>query len=93
MTSDSLYNFKVNFIYTDATVYLHNGCSNPVVHCDLKPSNVLLDQDAASVVYYKQHQMQELVWKILFQHFKISGSIVATRYHPLDYLDQAIKRG
>ncbi|KAM3394404.1 hypothetical protein P3S68_003406 [Capsicum galapagoense] len=31
-----------------ALEYLHHGCSLPLIHCDVKPSNVLLDEDMVS---------------------------------------------
>ncbi|CDO96775.1 unnamed protein product [Coffea canephora] len=38
---------RLNIVIDVATAldYLHHGYSSPIVHCDLKPSNVLLDQD------------------------------------------------
>ncbi|KAK2965843.1 hypothetical protein RJ640_003563 [Escallonia rubra] len=33
-----------------ALCYLHNDCETPVIHCDLKPSNILLDHDMSAQI-------------------------------------------
>ncbi|XP_048129454.1 probable LRR receptor-like serine/threonine-protein kinase At3g47570 [Rhodamnia argentea] len=36
---------NISIDVASALDYLHNQCDSPIIHCDLKPSNVLLDAD------------------------------------------------
>jgi serine/threonine protein kinase len=33
------------WLHADGLSYLHDSCSPPILHCDLKPGNVILDDD------------------------------------------------
>lgn len=41
-------NIAIDVAY--ALYYLHEECKRPVIHCDLKPSNILLDEDLTAHV-------------------------------------------
>uniref|UniRef100_A0A6N2LU92 non-specific serine/threonine protein kinase n=1 Tax=Salix viminalis TaxID=40686 RepID=A0A6N2LU92_SALVM len=42
--------FNIAIDVANALDYLHNQCETPIAHCDLKPSNVLLDGDMTAHV-------------------------------------------
>lgn len=42
---DMLQRLNVTVDVALALEYLHHGYSMPIIHCDIKPSNVLLDED------------------------------------------------
>ncbi|KAM3394119.1 hypothetical protein P3S68_003121 [Capsicum galapagoense] len=43
--SNMLQRLRIMIDVACALEYLHHGCSLPVIHCDVNPSNVLLDED------------------------------------------------
>ncbi|PIN13604.1 Serine/threonine protein kinase [Handroanthus impetiginosus] len=45
---DFMQRINIMIAVADALEYLHHGYSIPIDHCDMKPSNVLLDQDMVS---------------------------------------------
>ncbi|KAL6596912.1 hypothetical protein ACP70R_047046 [Stipagrostis hirtigluma subsp. patula] len=42
--------FNIAVDIADALNYLHNSCNPPIIHCDLKPSNVLLGEDMTACI-------------------------------------------
>ncbi|KAF7814703.1 putative LRR receptor-like serine/threonine-protein kinase [Senna tora] len=54
-TSDLDRRYNILYDVASAVHYLHCECEQPVVHCDLKPRNILLDDDMVAHQYMSEY--------------------------------------
>ncbi|XP_030473913.1 probable LRR receptor-like serine/threonine-protein kinase At3g47570 [Syzygium oleosum] len=67
--------------------YLHHHCETPIVHCDLKPSNVLLDDDMTGHVsdFGLARFLPEAMHKLMANQSSSVGVKGSFGYIPLEY--------
>ncbi|KAI9107991.1 hypothetical protein K1719_020864 [Acacia pycnantha] len=78
--------FHIIYEVASALYYLHHECEQPIVHCDLKPSNVLLDDDM--VAHVSDFGLARLISTINGTSFKqtsTSGIKGTIGYAPPEY--------
>uniref|UniRef100_A0A0E0FGC7 Receptor kinase-like protein Xa21 n=1 Tax=Oryza nivara TaxID=4536 RepID=A0A0E0FGC7_ORYNI len=71
----------------DALDYLHNHCQPPIIHCDLKPSNILLAEDMSAKVgdFGISRILPENIAKTLQNSISIVGIRGSIGYIPPEY--------
>ncbi|KAJ9175862.1 hypothetical protein P3X46_014370 [Hevea brasiliensis] len=70
-----------------AIEYLHHHCETPIVHCDLKPSNVLLDDELTG--HISDFGLAKFLLQSIHDHFSNQSSSIGLRgtigYAPPEY--------